>query len=249
MLSVDALHVSIESVQVLRGLSLTVAEGTMVGLVGRNGAGKTTLMRSVMGHLPVAQGKVAFDGHDLASVPRQGRAALGIGYMPEDRGLVPTLSVEENILIPIWASRTLLAADRLAFVYGVLPELKAMRERRALLLSGGQQKMVALARALAVGTRLLLLDEPFEGLAPALSSRLADVIGGLRGSRLSVLIAQSDLNHSRSLVDVEVVIERGANLAGAADGLTGADATATHGPRAAFAPQRSNASPGPAPIR
>ena len=214
MLSVDGLHVAIESVQVLRGLSLTVAEGTMVGLVGRNGAGKTTLMRSVMGHLPVAQGKVAFDGRDLVSVPRQGRAALGIGYMPEDRGLVPSLSVEENILIPIWASRTLQAAERLDFVYGVLPELKAMRDRRALLLSGGQQKMVALARALAIGTRLLLLDEPFEGLAPALSSRLAEVIGGLRGGRLSVLVAQSDLNHSRSLVDVEVVIERGANVGG-----------------------------------
>jgi branched-chain amino acid transport system ATP-binding protein len=245
MLSVEGLHVAIESVQVLRGLSLTVAEGTMVGLVGRNGAGKTTLMRSVMGHLPVAQGKVAFDGHDLASVPRQGRAALGIGYMPEDRGLVPTLSVEENILIPIWASRTLQAADRLAFVYGVLPELKEMRERRALLLSGGQQKMVALARALAVGTRLLLLDEPFEGLAPALSSRLAEVIGGLRGGRLSVLIAQSDLNHSRSLVDVEVVIERGANLA-AADRLAGAAAAAAHGPRAGPAALRANPSTGPA---
>ena len=213
MLSVDGLHVAIESVQVLRGLSLTVAEGTMVGLVGRNGAGKTTLMRSVMGHLPVAQGKVAFDGRDLASVPRQGRAALGIGYMPEDRGLVPSLSVEENILIPIWASRTLQAAERLDFVYGVLPELKAMRDRRALLLSGGQQKMVALARALAIGTRLLLLDEPFEGVAPALSKRLADVIASLKGSEVSVLMAQSDLNHARRLVDGEYVVERGANVA------------------------------------
>jgi len=221
MLKIEALHVSIESVQVLRGLTLDVAAGTMVGLVGRNGAGKTTLMRSVMGHLAVAQGRIALEGRDLAGVPRHGRAALGIGYMPEDRGLVPSLSVEENILVPVWASRTLAAAERLEFVYGVLPELKAMRERRALLLSGGQQKMVALARALAVGTRLLLLDEPFEGLAPALSSRLAEVIGGLRGGRLSVLLAQSDLNHSRDLVDHEVVIERGANLS--------ADARASHG--------------------
>jgi branched-chain amino acid transport system ATP-binding protein len=215
MLSVESLHVAIQSVQVLRGLALSVADSTIVGLVGRNGAGKTTLMRSVMGHLPVARGRIRFEGQDLAGLPKHSRAALGIGYMPEDRGLVPSLSVEENILVPVWASRTLRASERLDFVYGVLPELKEMRERRALLLSGGQQKMVALARALAVGTRLLLLDEPFEGLAPALSSRLAEVIGGFRGGRLAVLIAQSDLNHSRSLVDTEIVIERGANLAAA----------------------------------
>ena len=212
MLKIDALHVSIGSVQVLRGLSLTVGAGRMVGLVGRNGAGKTTLMRSVMGHLQPSQGRIVFDGQDLAALPRHRRAALGIGYMPEDRGLVPELTVEENILVPVWASKGLRQDDRLALVYRVLPELREMRERRALLLSGGQQKLVALARALAVGTRLLLLDEPFEGVAPALSQRLAEVISGLKGAQMAVLISQSDLNHSRDLVDSEVVIERGANL-------------------------------------
>ena len=216
MLSVDLVHVSIQSVQVLRGLSLSVPAGRMAGLVGRNGAGKTTLMRAVMGHLVPSQGRISFDGQDFAALPRHARAALGIGYMPEDRGLVPELTVEENILVPVWASRTLQAEARLAFVYGVLPELTEMRERRALLLSGGQQKLVALARALAVGTRLLLLDEPFEGVAPALSNRLAEVIAGLRGGRMAVLIAQSDLNHSRHLLDAEVIIERGANQAVAA---------------------------------
>lgn len=212
LLKVDAIHVSIASVEVLRGLSLQVDAGSMIGLVGRNGAGKTSLMRSVMGHLSPSRGTITFDGSDLARVPRHGRAALGIGYMPEDRGLVPDLTVEENILVPVWVSKTLKADERLAFVYQVLPELKEMRDRRALLLSGGQQKLVALARALAVGTRLLLLDEPFEGVAPALSQRLAEVIAGLRGTNLSVLISQSDLNHSRSLIEREVVIERGANL-------------------------------------
>ena len=213
MLIINNLHGSIGSVVALRGLSLTVADGTMVGLVGRNGAGKTSLLRAVMGHLPPSQGTVQFASQDLISLPRHARAALGIGYMPEDRGLVPELTVEENILVPVWANKALNSAQRLALVYRVLPELLEMKDRRALLLSGGQQKLVALARELAVGTRLLLLDEPFEGVAPALSKRLGEVIAGLKGTAVSVLIAQSDLNHSRKLVDAEFVIERGANVA------------------------------------
>ena len=213
MLKIEGIHVAIGSVVALRGLSLSVADGTMVGLVGRNGAGKTTLMRSIMGHLAPTQGRITFDGADLVALPSHARAALGIGYMPEDRGLVPELTVEENILVPVWVNRSLDEAARLALVYRVLPELAQMRLRRALLLSGGQQKLVALGRALAVGTRLLLLDEPFEGVAPALSKRLGDVIAALKGSAVSVLIAQSDLNHSRRLVDAEFVIERGANVA------------------------------------
>ncbi len=212
MLKIEGIHVAIQSVVALRGLSLTVADGTMVGLIGRNGAGKTTTLRSVMGHLVPSQGSIHFAGKDLATLPTHERAAMGIGYMPEDRGLVPELTVEENILVPVWVNKGLQVDQRLALVYQVLPELKEMKDRRALLLSGGQQKLVALARALAVGTRLLLLDEPFEGVAPALSKRLGEVIAGLKGTAVSVLIAQSDLNHSRKLVDAEFVIERGANI-------------------------------------
>jgi branched-chain amino acid transport system ATP-binding protein len=212
MLKIDAIKVDIQSVQVLRGFSMEVASGSMVGLIGRNGAGKSTTLRAIMGHLPLKAGSIQFNGQDLAALPRHARAALGIGYMPEDRGLVPELTVEENILVPVWASKNLHAEERLEFVYGVLPELKTMRERRALLLSGGQQKLVALARALAIGSRLLLLDEPFEGVAPALSERLSEVIAGFSGSEISVLIAQSDLNHSKNLLSAEIVIERGENL-------------------------------------
>jgi branched-chain amino acid transport system ATP-binding protein len=216
MLAVRSLHVAIDSVVALRGLSLEVPSGRMVGLVGRNGAGKTTLMRSLMGHLAPSRGSVELDGRDLLALPAHARAGLGIGYMPEDRGLVPELTVEENILVPLWVNRALVESERLALVYRVLPELVEMRGRRALLLSGGQQKLVALARALATGTRLLLLDEPFEGVAPALSKRLAEAIASLKGSDVSVLLAQSDLNHARRLVDAEYVIERGANVQAAA---------------------------------
>jgi len=210
MLQIDGLHVAIGSVVALRGLSLQVADGAMVGLIGRNGAGKTTLMRSVMGHLPPGQGRIAFDGQDLAALPRHARAALGIGYMPEDRGLVPELTVEENVLVPVWVNRRLDRAERLALVYRVLPELVEMKHRRALLLSGGQQKLVALARALAVGTRLLLLDEPFEGVAPVLARRLAEVIAGLRQSGVSVILAESSMTHAHGLLDRVFTIDRGA---------------------------------------
>ena len=181
MLKIDGLHVAIGSVVALRGLSLEVADGAMVGLVGRNGAGKTTLMRSVMGHLAPTHGASRSTASDLAALPRHARAALGIGYMPEDRGLVPELTVEENILVPVWVKS---AGARRTAGAGLSRAARAdeMRDRRALLLSGGQQKLVALARALAVGTRLLLLDEPFEGVAPALSQRLAEVIGALRAA-------------------------------------------------------------------
>ncbi|NBY33247.1 MAG: ATP-binding cassette domain-containing protein [Betaproteobacteria bacterium] len=210
MLELRDVHVDIASAQVLRGLRLQVAKGQMVGLVGRNGAGKTSTLRSIMGHLTPRIGQILFDGQDLVHMSAHVRAGLGIGYMPEDRGLVPELTVEENIVLPLWVSPSLSLDARLAWVYEVLPELKAMAYRRALLLSGGQQKLVALARALAVGTRLLLLDEPFEGVAPALSMRLSEVIGQLKSTDLSVLIAQSDVNHANDLLDAQVVIERGA---------------------------------------
>jgi branched-chain amino acid transport system ATP-binding protein len=168
LLEIDHLFVEIQSMPALRGFSMRVSQGAMVSLVGRNGAGKTTLMRSIMGHLKPAHGAIRFEGTDLSARPRHARAALGIGYMPEDRGLVPQLTVEENILLPLWVARHLDRKARLDFVYEVIGELAEMRHRKALLLSGGQQKLVALGRALGIGTRCLLLDEPLGDCAGAL---------------------------------------------------------------------------------
>jgi branched-chain amino acid transport system ATP-binding protein len=215
LLDIDDVVVEIQSMPALRGFSMQLPTGVMASLVGRNGAGKTTLMRTIMGHLKPVRGTIRFEGSALSAHPRHGRAGLGIGYMPEDRGLVPQLTVEENILLPLWVATHLDRSARLAFVYDVIGELRDMRDRKALLLSGGQQKLVALGRALAIGTKCLLLDEPFEGIAPALSERLSEVLSSLKGKDLTLLMAQSDMNHSRGLIDVEFTIERGANIVAA----------------------------------
>ncbi len=129
--------------------------------------------------------------------------------MPEDRRLVPSLSVQENVLIPAWSADVADPRARLAEVYRMIPEVEAFAGRKALQLSGGQQKLVALARALMCGTKLLLLDEPFEGVAPVLAKRLAEVISGLKQRGLSIVLTESDLSHSREMLDVVYTIDRG----------------------------------------
>ena len=209
MLHIEALDVSIASVGILRGVNMDVPTGKFVGLIGRNGAGKTTLMRSVMGILPPRQGSNRFDGAVLGKSPVHERARNGIGYMPEDRRLVPSLTVEENVLIPAWSAGAADPRARLADVYKMIPEVQAFSGRKALQLSGGQQKLVALARALMCGTKLLLLDEPFEGVAPVLAKRLAEVIAGLKQRGLSIVLTESDLSHSREMLDLIYSIDRG----------------------------------------
>ncbi|MDE2603366.1 MAG: ATP-binding cassette domain-containing protein [Bradyrhizobium sp.] len=209
MLQIDGLDVSIGSVSVLRNVNLAVPNGKFAGLIGRNGAGKTTLMRSIMGALPCRRGAVTFDGQSLNQIPPHGRARLGIGYMPEDRRLIPSLTVEENVLLPAWATAAKTTAERLAKIYRIIPEAEAFAPRKGLQLSGGQQKLAALARALMCGTRLLLLDEPFEGVAPVLCQRLAEVISQLKQEGVSVILSESDLSHSRDMLDVVYTIDRG----------------------------------------
>lgn len=209
MLKVENLNVSIGPIPIIRNASLQVDEGQMCGLIGRNGAGKTTLLRALMGAIP-ATGTVQFEHIDLLALPAHRRAAHGIGYMPEDRRLVPEFTVGENILLPTWSTEVDGVDTRLEWIFSIMPEVARFRDRRALELSGGQQKMVALARALMAGTRILLLDEPFEGLAPALARRLGEVLANLKTEGVSVLIAESNELHVLDLLARAYYIERGA---------------------------------------
>jgi branched-chain amino acid transport system ATP-binding protein len=209
MLKVSNLSVSIGPIPIIRNVSLDVGAGEMCGLIGRNGAGKTTLMRALMGALP-ATGAATLSDAELLTLPAHARVHHGIGYMPEDRRLVPQFTVEENIRLPTWTTRADGVEDRLAWIFSIMPEVEKFRSRRALELSGGQQKLVALARALMAGRRILLLDEPFEGLAPALARRLGEVLSNLKSQDVSVLIAESNEIHVADLLSRAFRIERGA---------------------------------------
>jgi len=209
VLRVEDVHVAVRGITILRGVSLEVPGGTVVGLVGRNGAGKTTTLRTVMGLMPLTRGRLQYDGLDLAHVPAHQRAALGIGYMPEDRRLIPSLTVQENLLLPVWVNDFSDDSARLEQVYGWMPGLVALAQRPAGQLSGGQQKLVALGRALVVGTRLVLLDEPFEGLAPALADQISDALREAVRQGRAVLVAESEHHRVEALADRVYVIERG----------------------------------------
>ena len=212
MLEVNGVSVKIGAILALKNFTLNIKKGEMIALIGRNGAGKTTLLKSIMGVNKLSDGIIRFNNINLANSASHERAALGIGYMPEDRGLIPELTVEENIVLPSWSIQNLDSDERLGLVYKIMPELKEMSDRKALLLSGGQQKMAALGRALVLGTQLLLLDEPFEGVAPALSQRLGEVIRGLKEQNMSIILSQSELNHTEDIFDKQFIIERGENV-------------------------------------
>ncbi len=209
MLKVAGLDVNIGATPILRDVSLEVPSGTMCGLIGRNGAGKTTFMRAVMGALKARNGSMEFDGEDLRATAAHRRAFIGIGFMPEDRRLVPQLSAEENIMLPVWSTGNADAQKRLEWIYELMPEVAEFRARGATELSGGQQKFVAFARALMAGTKLLMLDEPSEGIAPVFAQRMVEIMSSLKAEGESVLVSESNDKHIKDLLDRTFVIERG----------------------------------------
>lgn len=210
MLSVRDLAVDIQGSRVLRDVSFSVGQGELVCFVGRNGAGKTTTLRSIMGFRKPVSGTIEFDGQTILGLQPFQIARLGIGFAPEESEVFGELTVAENIAMPTWTCPSPRpAAERIAEAYKVFPNLERYRERGGQALSGGERKMVSIARALALGPRLLLLDEPTEGLSPAIVPSIVEGLGNIRAFGHAVFIAESNIHHVPDFTDRLYVIERG----------------------------------------
>jgi branched-chain amino acid transport system ATP-binding protein len=210
MLAVHDLVVDIQGSRVLRAVSLEVKAGELVCLVGRNGAGKTTTFRTIMGFRKPVAGAISLSGQNLVGLRPFRVARLGVGFAPEESEVFGELTVAENIALPTWTcpgGRS--AAARLADAYKVFPRLERLRERGGQALSGGERKMVSIARALALDPRLLLLDEPTEGLSPAIVPSIVEGIANIRAFGHAVFIAESNIHHVPDFADRLYVIERG----------------------------------------
>jgi len=213
LLSVRGLNAAVEGFQVTEDIDLDVNAGEAVGLVGRNGAGKTSTFRGIMGLTPVWSGSVKFRGEELTDIRSELIPKRGIGYQPEDRKLFTGMTVDENFRLPIWTSGPARGIDDedavIESVYDVLTELDGRRDAKVQNLSGGQAKMVAIGRALALQPDLLILDEPLEGLAPVVVESLKRYIREINDRDIAVLIAESNVTHVPDVVDRLYVIERG----------------------------------------
>jgi branched-chain amino acid transport system ATP-binding protein len=210
MLSVRNLVVDIDGSHILRDISLEVAAGELVCLVGRNGAGKSTTFRTIIGARKAVSGAIALEGRDITGLAPFRIARLGVGFAPEESEVFGDLTVAENILLPTWTRTTeRSAAEREALAYRVFPGLERYRKRWGHHLSGGERKMVSIARALALDPKLLLLDEPTEGLSPAVVPAIVDGIASIRKLGHAVFIAESNVHHVPDFADRLYVIERG----------------------------------------
>lgn len=210
MLRLEGVTVDIEASRILRGVSLDVGDRELVCLVGRNGAGKTTTLRTVMGYLRPVAGRIVFRGRDLVGLPTHAIARLGVGFAPEESEVFGDLTVAENVELATWTRPSPRpAAERLARAWAVFPQLRRYLRRGGTQLSGGERKMLSVARALALDPELLLLDEPFEGLAPTVVPALAASIAEIARLGVSLLIAESNIHHVPRETSRLYVLERG----------------------------------------
>ncbi|MBB5050876.1 branched-chain amino acid transport system ATP-binding protein [Afipia massiliensis] len=210
MLKLSSVKVDIQGSRILNGISLSVAAGELVCLVGRNGAGKTTTFRSIMGYRRPLSGEISFDGSDLTKLPTWKIAQSGIGFSPEESEVYADLTVAENIELSTWTRPTGRPAhERIEEAYAVFPKLRQYLARGGAQLSGGERKMVSIARALTLDPKLLLLDEPFEGLSPAIIPLIAEGVASIRAMGKGVLMAESNVHHIPDYVDRLYVLERG----------------------------------------
>jgi branched-chain amino acid transport system ATP-binding protein len=210
MLALERLTVDIQNSRILSGISLKVAAGELICLVGRNGAGKTTTFRCIMGYVQPVSGTIDFQGNAIVGWPTHRIAQLGIGYAPEESQVFGDLNVAENVELPTWTRpQGRDAKTRIALAYQVFPKLRDYAARGGNQLSGGERKMVSIARALALDPQLLLLDEPFEGLSPAIIPNISEGISSIRRLGHGILIAESNVHHIPEDADSLYVLERG----------------------------------------
>jgi branched-chain amino acid transport system ATP-binding protein len=216
VLEVKAIDTYRGPAHILSGVSLRVDKEEVVCLVGRNGAGKTTTIESIMGFLPVRAGQILFHDEDVTGLPPHERAKRGIGYSPEDCGVFPDLSVSENLMISRWLGDEVAKrrndgqrGDPEAQAFSLFPDVRNLLQRQGLHLSGGQRKMVAIARAMMLSPSLLLLDEAFEGLAPVVVNRFAEAVTKIKAMGVSILMAESHLGAATRIGDRLYAIDRG----------------------------------------
>ena len=208
MLKVDNLNQYYGGSHILRGLSFDVPVGQVTTLLGRNGVGKTTLLKTLMGLVPAASGSIAFDGQDITRAPSYRRVAAGIGFVPQGREIFPRLTVEENLLMGLTTRpRGSAIPPR---IFDMFPVLKQMMARRGGDLSGGQQQQLAIGRALAFGPKLLILDEPTEGIQPSIIKDIERAIRSLAETgEMAILLVEQYYDFARALADQYLVMERG----------------------------------------
>ena len=206
LLKIENLHAYYGESHALQGVSLEVNEGETVTLLGRNGAGKTTTLRSIIGILDDRRGSIRFRGQELVGLPSHKIGRAGIGYVPEERGIFASLTVEENLMLP---PRVADGGMSVQEIFALFPNLEERRSSPGTKLSGGEQQMLAMARVLRTGARLLLLDEPTEGLAPVIVQRIGEVIAMLRDKGFTIILVEQNFRFAAKLADRHYVMEDG----------------------------------------